>query len=231
MTKSKTLAFATFAILLVLSIVAIGATNSGIQSIDRKASHVRIDGTGEIRVEPRDDKSVTFTVATKSARFDLASIAAAATRTVTFPNANTKLPVMAQVFTFAGPTAARTFTFPDASTTICGTNAVCTGYQAALTNPVVGGGSGYKITRGVAAITGSGDVVTGLTTVVSVIVSPQSDLDGTTLSGASGTIGDQAGAPAAGSITIKTYKITAADNGALIPATAPKNVNWIAIGT
>ena len=35
-----------------------------------------------------------------------------------------------QYFTVAGPTVARTFTFPDASTTICGTNAVCSGYQA-----------------------------------------------------------------------------------------------------
>lgn len=228
MTRNKLI----FALLLVACLVAIGlaATNSGVQSIDRLASHVRIDGTGEIRIEPRSDKSVTFTVATKSARFDLAGISAAATRTVTFPNSNTKLPVMSQLLTFTGPTAARSFALPDASTTICGTNAVCTGYQAALTNPLVGVGSGYKLARGVASITGSGDVVTGLTSVVSVNVTPQSDLDGTTLAGCSGTIGNQSGAPAAGSVTIKCTKITAADNGALIAATAAKSVNWIAIG-
>lgn len=232
MNKIKAIAF-----VLVLAVafmaVGAGATNSGVQSIDRAASHLRIDATGEIRVEPRATKSVTFTVNTKSARFDLASITAAATRTVTFPDANTKLPVAAQVLTFSGPTAARTFTLPDAATTLCGTNAVCTGYQAALTNPTVGVGSGYKVARGVAAITGSGDVATGLTTVISVTVTAQDDLDGDSLAGVSGTIGDQAGAPAAGSVTIKTWKVTtggAAGNPTMIAATAAKNVNWIAVG-
>lgn len=105
--------------------------------------------------------------------------------------------------------------------------------QAALTNPVVGVGASYKVARGVAAITGSGDVVTGLTTVVSVTVTARDDLDGDTLAGVSATIGDQAGAPAAGSVTIKTWKVTtggASGNPTLIAATAAKNVNWIAVG-
>ncbi len=228
MTRHKTLALV---LTLVVAAIAIGATSSGFYSIDRKGSHVRIDGNGEVRVEPRTGQSVTFTVDTKSARFDLSAITAAATRTVTFPNVNTKLPVAAQVLTFAGPTAARTITLPDASTTLCGINSVCTGYQAALTNPVVGGGSGYKVARGVAAITGSGDVATGLTTVVSVTVAPQDDLDGTSLAGCSATVGNQSGVPAAGSVTIKCWKVTAAGNAAMIAATAAKNVNWIAIGT
>lgn len=102
--------------------------------------------------------------------------------------------------------------------------------QDLLTNPVVGVGASYKIARGVSSITGSGTVVTGLTTVVSVTATPQSDLDGTTLAGCNGTIGDQAGAPAAGSVILKCWKITAADNGALIAADAAKSVNWIAVG-
>jgi hypothetical protein len=102
--------------------------------------------------------------------------------------------------------------------------------QNTLTNPVVGVGSSYKIARGVASITGSGTVATGLTTVVSVTVTPQSDLDGTSLAGCSGTIGDQSGSPAAGSVILKCWKITAADNGALIAATAAKSVNWVAVG-
>lgn len=105
---------------------------------------------------------------------------------------------------------------------------------AGATNPVVGVGSGYKIARGVASITGTGDVVTGLATVVSVQVTAQDDLDGDSLSGVSATIGNQSGAPAAGSITIKTWKVTtggAAGNPTMIAASAAKNVNWFAIGT
>lgn len=91
--------------------------------------------------------------------------------------------------------------------------------------------AGSTIKRGVAAVTGTLTVVTGLSLVAACLATSESDLDGTTLAGVSATKGDQAGAPAAGSIILKCWKITAADNGALIAATAPKNVNWVAIGT
>ena len=39
-------------------------------------------------------------------------------RTVTFPDANTKLPICSQHITWSGPTAARTYTLPDAAGTI-----------------------------------------------------------------------------------------------------------------
>lgn len=103
--------------------------------------------------------------------------------------------------------------------------------QNDITNPIAGIAAGYKVARGVAAITGTGTVVTGLATVVAVIATSQDDLDGTTLAGVSATIGNQSGAPAAGSVILKAWKITAADNGALIAATAAKNINWVAIGT
>ena len=46
------------------------------------------------------------------------------------------------------------------------------------------------------------------------------------------SIGDQAGAPAAGSILIKSWKPTANNDVTPIAATTfTKNVNWIAIGT
>lgn len=90
---------------------------------------------------------------------------------------------------------------------------------------------GYKVARGVAAITGSGTVVTGLATVVAVVATPATDPDGTALACVSASIGNQTDAPAAGSVYLKTWKITAADNGALIAADAAKNINWIAIGT
>lgn len=91
--------------------------------------------------------------------------------------------------------------------------------------------NGLRVAAGVAAITGSGDVVTGLTTVTAVAVSPQSDMDGVTLAAVSATVGNQAGAPAAGSVTIKAWKITAVGDATLIAADAAKNVNWIAYGT
>lgn len=47
---------------------------------------------------------------------------------------------------FTGPTLARTFTVPDATTTLCGTNAVCTGYQAGpLTGDVTTSGAAATI--------------------------------------------------------------------------------------
>ncbi len=80
--------FAAIAAIVLLIVAGLAATNSGIQSIDRTGSHVRIDRLGEIRIEPRSDKSVTFTRGTKSAQLDLSNITDGTTRTVTFPNAN-----------------------------------------------------------------------------------------------------------------------------------------------
>jgi hypothetical protein len=41
-------------------------------------------------------------------------------RVITAPDSNTTLPIMSQVLTFSGPTAARTFTLPDANATLLG---------------------------------------------------------------------------------------------------------------
>lgn len=56
-----------------------------------------------------------------SYRVSLEPATLSANRTVTFPNANTTVPVATQVITFSGPTAARTYTLPDTDTTIVGT--------------------------------------------------------------------------------------------------------------
>jgi hypothetical protein len=45
--------------LLMLVVVTMGVSNSGFWSLDRSASHVRIDNTGQIRVEPRSGKGST----------------------------------------------------------------------------------------------------------------------------------------------------------------------------
>ena len=95
-----------------------------------------------------------------------------------------------------------------------------------------GVGIDYKYARGTltpdAAVK---TVVTGLTTVVAVVAS----LDGdpvATHSYVTASIGDQAGAPAAGSVYIKSWKYTSTSNPTMIAATTPwVKVGWIAVGT
>lgn len=94
-----------------------------------------------------------------------------------------------------------------------------------------GAAAGYKVARGIAAVTGTATVATGLAAVVAVIATAQDDLDGTSLGAVSATIGDQNGAPAAGSVILKCWKATSSSVTTLIAATVAKNVNWIAIGT
>jgi hypothetical protein len=102
----------------------------------------------------------------------------------------------------------------------------------ALAAPVAGVAAGYKVARGQATTSSASDtVVTGLTTVVSVVAT----LDSDPVAGcqrATASIGDQAGTPAAGSILIKTWKTdTTAGNVDLAATTFTKKVNWFAIGT
>jgi hypothetical protein len=96
----------------------------------------------------------------------------------------------------------------------------------------IGVAAGYKIARGQHTTVDENDtIVTGLATVVAVIATLDDDpVDGCQVVTAS--IGNQSGAPAAGSVLIKTWKATAANNSALIAATTfEKKVNWIAVGT
>lgn len=102
-------------------------------------------------------------------------------------------------------------------------------FKALPENPVVPASS--RIARGVATITGSGDVVTGLATVVAVIATMQADASLTNGIAVTATIGDQAGTPAAGSVTIKVWKPTASGDVTPIASAAAVAVNWIAIGT
>ncbi len=79
-------------------------------------------------------------------------------------------------------------------------------------------------------VAASDTVVTGLTKVVAVVASLDSDpADDPML--ASASIGDQAGAPASGSVLIKTWKNTGGTDPTPVAATTfAKKVNWIAIG-
>lgn len=104
--------------------------------------------------------------------------------------------------------------------------------EAAGGADVAGVAAGYKIARGQHTTIDADDtVVTGLATVVAAVATFESD----PVAGAqtvTAVLGDQAGAPAAGSIQIKTWKATATADTAVIPATTfSKLVNWIAIGT
>lgn len=118
--------------------------------------------------------------------------------------------------------------------TVVGVNGSATARTGAQINLLAAGvAAGYKIARGEhTQVAASDTVVTGLTTVVAVVVSPRTPTVKQLLFGAS--IGDQAGTPAAGSILITSYKPTAVDN--VTPAAATDftdniKVNWVAIGT
>ncbi len=105
--------------------------------------------------------------------------------------------------------------------------------SAATVNSLISGVTGgYKLARGLhATVTAADTVVTGLTTVAAVVATLGSD-PVLTCDRATASIGDQAGAPAAGSIYIKTWMPTSnADPTPLAATTFEKSVNWIAIGT
>jgi hypothetical protein len=95
----------------------------------------------------------------------------------------------------------------------------------------VGVAAGYKIARGQHETVAAADtLVTGLATVVAVIATLDDDpVDGAMFVTAS--IGNQAGAPAAGSVYIKTWLNTDGDASLVAATTFTKKVNWIAIGT
>ena len=110
---------------------------------------------------------------------------------------------------------------------------------ADVTSAVNGGAAagvaaGYKIARGVHQQAAAADtIVTGLATVVAVVASFR---DTPTLKQMflTATIGDQNGAPAAGSIITKTFKPTA--SGDVTPTAATDftdnlSIDWIAVGT
>lgn len=104
---------------------------------------------------------------------------------------------------------------------------------AAINALIQGIAGGFKVARGQLSTASAADTVaTGLATVVAVVATIESDVDGVTLALATAQVGDQAGAPAAGSVVIKTWKNTSAANPTLIAATVfAKKVNWVAIGT
>lgn len=76
----------------------------------------------------------------------------------------------------------------------------------------------------------SDTIVTGLTTVVGVIATYDTDPADANMQ-VSASIGDQAGTPAAGSILLKTWKHDGTDPTPVAASTFSKKVNWLAWGT
>lgn len=102
--------------------------------------------------------------------------------------------------------------------------------SAAEINLLVQGiAAGYKVARGVDAVTGTLDKTTGLTTVVAFVAVLAED---PALTGhlVTFTLPAQSGGTA-GHVTIKVWKPTAANDCTPIAATVAKNVAWSAIGT
>ncbi len=99
-----------------------------------------------------------------------------------------------------------------------------------IVNGVAGG---YKLARGEhQQATASDTVVTGLATVIAVVITPRTRTVKQLFFNAS--VGDQAGTPAAGSVLITSQKPTAVDNVTPTAATDFTDnikVNWVAIGT
>lgn len=95
-------------------------------------------------------------------------------------------------------------------------------------NGTAGVAAGYKVARSAApvAVTGTLDIDSGLATVVSVMISASTDLDGDTFAGVSAVI-----TGAAGHFTAKCWKNNADGDATMVAATAAKDINWIAIGT
>lgn len=92
--------------------------------------------------------------------------------------------------------------------------------------PVSGITAGYKVARGVTAVTGSSTIVTathGLASVVSITANLGVD--------ASIDANDVTTAISGTSIVLKVWKPTSTANPTPIAATVAKNVYWIAVGT
>jgi predicted RecA/RadA family phage recombinase len=93
------------------------------------------------------------------------------------------------------------------------------------------GGGGKMVMGQSTTVTASDTIVTGLGTLTSVVVSFDSDPSDDPQF-VSGSIGDQAGAPAAGSFLLKTWRNTGGTDPTPIAATTfARKVNWIAFGS
>lgn len=122
--------------------------------------------------------------------------------------------------------------FDDGSIKSYQMTATATAVTVAATKGVQAVAAGLKIATGQATTVAASDtIVTGLTS----LVGAMAVLDDAPVIGcdrAQASIGNQSGAPAAGSLLLKTFKPTATGDATPIAATTfGKKVNWVAWGT
>lgn len=92
-------------------------------------------------------------------------------------------------------------------------------------------GGGLRVAAGVqTTVTATDTVVTGLATVLAAVAQFETDVADANMY-AQAVVGNQSGAPAAGSIIIKTWKTTGTDPTPVAADAFSKVVSWIAIGT
>jgi hypothetical protein len=100
---------------------------------------------------------------------------------------------------------------------------------AALSTAPAAVAAGYKIARGVTAVTGTADVTTGLATVVSCTATLATDVS-LNANDASISIPTQSGGTA-GHVTLKVWKPTATNDVTPIASTSATNTAWLCVGT
>ena len=105
------------------------ATLAGTETLTNKTLDTPSIGTATITTSTIGSsnsiviKDASFTLVddsdtTKKAQFQASGITAGQTRTVTLPDSNTTVPIISQIVTVSGFTAARTLTFPDQNDTV-----------------------------------------------------------------------------------------------------------------
>jgi hypothetical protein len=100
------------------------------------------------------------------------------------------------------------------------------------TTPTVGDGVGVAQAISASAIRVTRNIGSAVANLALAAIASLEDAPALGLMSAQAVVGDQAGAPAAGHILLKTWKATAANDGTPIATTVfGKKVSWIAIGT
>jgi len=126
--------------------------------------------------------------------------------------------------------SAKKFTKDATKSSVRAVAAAAAASDAAVGDVLLDGPGGLKMAAGQAeTATASDTIVTGLSTLVAAVATYDTDpADANTYVSAS--IGDQAGAPAAGSFLLKTWKQSGTDPTPIAADAFAKKVNWIAFG-
>jgi hypothetical protein len=120
-TPFRARAFVVIAAVLALCTIAIANYN-----ILRGGGEIRVESDGKITLAANANKATVVKRGTKAVSLDISNVTDLATRTITFPDSNTTVPIVSQILTISGPTAARTITLPDLNFTAARSDAAQT---------------------------------------------------------------------------------------------------------